>query len=889
MKKILENSGIKLIVIIVFSLSMLGTLISGIAVVCVVRNNNGVAEQEEAVRNNILDNICYGYEQKSLEWYDLRAGGEYSLRDEEYYQQLFSEKNCNFYFQIEPNNQKDKEKFPVLSNYTGEDYQYAYSTIVKESIPGDTIGYGYNLTLEDFCDGNGEVYVYDYAALVERYNLTDMSEENESEEMTVGKTTTSEYFEETEEETDETTFEENYYTDEPVYGQSEISGNEKYMDAYDITDSVSLEYYDGELLEQAIGVDDNYYSGYLLGDEKEELLRKADVSQEDIIDISCYVSGDNGIPYIVLQFDAFQIEYNLWNNAKFRKDLYTFLKNEVLSRYNYYELYDYAYDRYSNELYMEYRCSNVVELKYSGYVKSNFTALDNFSSSFGLKIIPFIFNGAVPIFAISVTLWIASAVYIIMAAGRKKNYEGVYINTFNSIPFDVILIAYGFICYLEMCLINNIGIRLGTSLPDFFYDFIFNSYYGSSWLGKGFAIFLLVLPVAFATAALISTTSARLKTGDVLKNTIVVRCIKCLYRLMKKVCKKTRKLLSYLRTNASIYIKWLGGFIAISVVEFAMGAAALDIDMIAFLWIVERIILIILLIVAITNMNKLKKGAQIIAAGQSEYEVDTDNMLWEFKKHGENLNQIRDGIQVAVDDRLKSEKMKTELITNVSHDIKTPLTSIINYVDLLSKEELNNSKADEYIEVLRRQSAKLKKLIQDLIDASKASTGNMPVELVKMDVRVLLEQIIGELEEKLRDKGMKIVSGYHTDNTMVMADGKHMWRVFDNLMVNILKYGQENTRVYIDVEDGDLTRESDGFTRVEPMIKISIKNISREELNITGEELMERFVRGDSSRNTDGSGLGLSIARSLMDIQGGKLQIIVDGDLFKVVLLLVKA
>ena len=136
---------------------------------------------------------------------------------------------------------------------------------------------------------------------------------------------------------------------------------------------------------------------------------------------------------------------------------------------------------------------------------------------------------------------------------------------------------------------------------------------------------------------------------------------------------------------------------------------------------------------------------------------------------------------------------------------------------------------------------------------------------------------------------MKIVSGYHTDNTMVMADGKHMWRVFDNLMVNILKYGQENTRVYIDVEDGDLTRESDGFTRVEPMIKISIKNISREELNITGEELMERFVRGDSSRNTDGSGLGLSIARSLMDIQGGKLQIIVDGDLFKVVLLLVKA
>lgn len=263
--------------------------------------------------------------------------------------------------------------------------------------------------------------------------------------------------------------------------------------------------------------------------------------------------------------------------------------------------------------------------------------------------------------------------------------------------------------------------------------------------------------------------------------------------------------------------------------------------------------------------------------------------MWEFRQHGENLNCIKEGIQLAVDERMRSERMKTELITNVSHDIKTPLTSIISYVDLLEKEQLENEKAAEYIGVLERQSARLKKLIQDLIDASKASTGNLTVNKEKTDVRVLLEQAMGEFIDKLSARELNIKINYNTEPVEVMADGRHLWRIFQNLINNITKYAQSNTRVYIDVDDvNDETggsRDADGKKN---MLRIIFRNISENELNITGNELMERFVQGDSSRNTEGSGLGLSIAKSLAELQGGKMEIIVDGDLFKVVLLLVR-
>ena len=220
-------------------------------------------------------------------------------------------------------------------------------------------------------------------------------------------------------------------------------------------------------------------------------------------------------------------------------------------------------------------------------------------------------------------------------------------------------------------------------------------------------------------------------------------------------------------------------------------------------------------------------------------------MILVFREHGENINKVSDGIAVAVEDRMKSERFKTELITNVSHDIKTPLTSIINYVDLLEKEEIENETAKEYVSVLSRQSARLKKLIEDLLEASKASTGNISVNLTQLELGILLSQALGEYDEKFANSNLQIVLNKTDDLLLVMADNRHIWRVFDNILNNIAKYAQPNTRVYIDAKRNGKNAE------------ISFRNISKDALNISGDELMERFVRGDSSRNTEGSGLGL--------------------------------
>ena len=274
-------------------------------------------------------------------------------------------------------------------------------------------------------------------------------------------------------------------------------------------------------------------------------------------------------------------------------------------------------------------------------------------------------------------------------------------------------------------------------------------------------------------------------------------------------------------------------------------------------------------IYAISQMTVLQKKAQNIAEGKLDEPLDTSKMYWEFKKHGDYLNRVSEGINVAVNERIKSERFRTELITNVSHDIKTPLTSIINYVDLIKKEEVNQPPLDEYIEVLDRQSARLKKLIEDLMEASKASTGNISVDLESLNVGVFVSQIIGEFEEKLNAKNLDLVISKPEQELEIMADGRHFWRVIDNLMNNICKYSQSGTRVYVNIE-GDSNA-----------VKLTFLNTSAYQLNISSEELMERFVRGDSSRNTEGSGLGLSIASSLTSLMGGELKIDIVGDLFK--------
>ena len=276
------------------------------------------------------------------------------------------------------------------------------------------------------------------------------------------------------------------------------------------------------------------------------------------------------------------------------------------------------------------------------------------------------------------------------------------------------------------------------------------------------------------------------------------------------------------------------------------------------------------------QMKSLKAAGERMARGEIDEKIDTQHMYWEFKHHAENLNSIGDGMAAAVEQRMKSERLKTELITNVSHDIKTPLTSIVNYVDLLQKPHTPEQES-EYLEVLDRQSKRLKKLTEDLVEASKASTGNMNVNIVRTNTREIIEQSLAEYGRRMEQGNLTVIVNIPDEPPHAMADGRLLWRVLDNLFNNVVKYALPGTRVYI-------TSELDGGEAV-----ISVKNISRDPLNISAEELMERFVRGDASRHTEGSGLGLNIAQSLVNLMHGKFSLSVDGDLFKAEIRLPKA
>lgn len=269
------------------------------------------------------------------------------------------------------------------------------------------------------------------------------------------------------------------------------------------------------------------------------------------------------------------------------------------------------------------------------------------------------------------------------------------------------------------------------------------------------------------------------------------------------------------------------------------------------------------------QLRRLQKGGEALAAGDLTSQVDTSHMYFDLKHHGENLNAISRGMSIAVEQRLKSERLKTELITNVSHDIKTPLTSIVNYVDLLQREHTPEQER-EYLTVLDRQAHKLKKLTVDLVEMSKASTGNIPCHIARRSVRELIDQTVGEYAEKLSAARLEPVVTLPDEELYCLCDGALMWRVLDNLLSNACKYACAGTRLYI-------AARREGET-----VAFSFKNISRDALNIDPDELMERFVRGDSSRTTEGSGLGLNIAKSLVELQKGTFSIAIDGDLFKV-------
>ena len=291
----------------------------------------------------------------------------------------------------------------------------------------------------------------------------------------------------------------------------------------------------------------------------------------------------------------------------------------------------------------------------------------------------------------------------------------------------------------------------------------------------------------------------------------------------------------------------------------------------------EAILLLLCLWTAVISylawaFSRLQRSVRRLARGNLQEPVNTRGLVGSFRQIGDNLNTLGQAANLAVEERLRSERMKTELITNVSHDIKTPLTSIVSYVDLLQKPHTPEQGA-EYLEVLARQSQRLKKLTEDLVELSKASSGTIPVELAPLNVVELVTQALAEYQTKLETAGLTVVLTAVQEEIPVSADGRLFWRVMDNLLSNCIKYALSGTRVYVDV------------VKYEKQVMISVKNISRQALNLPAEELMERFVREDRSRNTEGSGLGLNIAKTLMELQHGSLNLVVDGDLFKAILL----
>lgn len=382
---------------------------------------------------------------------------------------------------------------------------------------------------------------------------------------------------------------------------------------------------------------------------------------------------------------------------------------------------------------------------------------------------------------------------------------------------------------------------------------------------------MLVLGAGYVLLAYLMSVSANVREKGAWNRTLLSKLCQGISRGLALAREKDREAMQVkdLKRRVWGFYAVLTGIEAVALLFLTRLFSSAPITFMVFgLWAAEKILLAVILSRMISQFAELKIAGRKLADGDFSYRVDTERMLTDLAIHGEDLNRIKDGLEQAVSERMKSERFQTELITNVSHDIKTPLTSIINYIDLLSKEDLPGEKAKEYVEVLTRQSKRLKKLVQDLIDASRASSGKVKLTMEEIDLNVLLSQMAGEYVDKMSSAGIELVVTKSDTPVPVMADSQSLSRVFDNLLQNIVKYAQKGTRAYVDLE---------GKT-------VIFRNTSAERLNISSEELLQRFVQGDASRKSEGSGLGLSIADNLMKLMGGSLKLSVDGDLFKVTL-----
>ncbi len=458
--------------------------------------------------------------------------------------------------------------------------------------------------------------------------------------------------------------------------------------------------------------------------------------------------------------------------------------------------------------------------------------------------------GAIALLVAAAALLVFCIVYLAIVAGRRPGREEAVAGWQEKIPFDLYLVAAGLVVGVLVSVCSDAAYELSAE-PVFF---------ASVMLGCA----------ALGTALLLGTwmtLCARVKLGAWWRNTLCCWVLRYVWRAL-------RWCFGALRGVGTLGLALLRGIPLIWRLMLCAAGFCLLTFLLAINRMAELLFLLLsaffLLVCAVgLQLRKLQAGGAALAAGDFDARVDTKRLFWDFRRHGENLNDISRGMQLAVDKQLKSERLKTELITNVSHDIKTPLTSIINYVDLLRRDP-RGEQAEEYLEVLDRQSKRLKKLTEDLVEVSKASTGNIAVSASRRSVNELLSQALGEYGERLERAKLEAVFTPPEEELYAWLDGTLAWRVLDNVFSNACKYALPGTRFYVDA------RELGG------KVCLSFKNISRDRLNISADELTERFVRGDASRGGEGSGLGLNIAKSLTELQGGTFAVAVDGDLFRI-------
>lgn len=447
-------------------------------------------------------------------------------------------------------------------------------------------------------------------------------------------------------------------------------------------------------------------------------------------------------------------------------------------------------------------------------------------------------------YIISLILLIVISGYLLWSIGHKKGKKEINLNSIDKIPYEIITIVSLILIYIFIYILAN----------------IFNTINYIVLIGGTMTYFICYILCAIWG----TTTIKRIKAKKFFESFLI-------YKIARWCCQKVKKYSNEIKkdmfVSKNIFWYYLN-FIAISVIlsMFFFTGVTLIILIIFWIWVYYMIMKYM------KKQEEIKETLKKIYEGNKNVYIDEKEFSGTLKEMVTYINDIAGGFSNAIEESLKSERLKTELITNVSHDIKTPLTSIINYVDLLKKENIVDEKIKEYIQILDSKSQRLKKLTEDLVEASKVSSGNIKLNIEEINIKELINQSIGEFKDRFENKQLKIETTMPNEEVKIKADSRYMYRIIENLFSNITKYAQENSRVYIDI----MNKNNE--------IEIDIKNISKERLNISSDELMQRFVRGDKSRYTEGSGLGLSIAKSLAELQKGKFDIVIDGDLFKVIM-----